>query len=486
MIIAYSMKKTQAGVRAPPVGIYTVENAFLLSQSAITFNVVMPVLCFVALFVLAFMAFSTAAPELARNPKFTAFVRYGFTNSCFLLSISEVPREYIPIGVAGFLHFALRILSDWSFFELVGAYFEFRPKFMRVIRPFYVLTLLAFIVQFVIFFSSGSDSSLFGRGFDIGFLTLRIAVPLLLLPHAMGIYAAFKMRKEWEGQVALTIFIGTFIFQTHDSLIFHGLASGIYFIKWYPLLVGYIFGLFFLEKARDLRTKAKIEQEQARQMHTIHEAIVGLAHDLEEPFKGVEMAFAELIRRPDNIELVKAIATTFPKKLGRVQELNRAILSFSKELSSAVTLEHEQVDLGKFIEEISDEFRPQPLLQGTVITVKSSSTVLLEIDSSKMRRVFRNLIRNAAEACSGGAGSRIDIEIKKSGGFIEIFISDNGPGISEKIKDRLFHPFESYGKVNGTGLGLAMSKRLVLAHGGDIVLEPSAQGARFKISLLID
>lgn len=66
---------------------------------------------------------------------------------------------------------------------------------------------------------------------------------------------------------------------------------------------------------------------------------------------------------------------------------------------------------------------------------------------------------------------------------MEVLVSDNGPGISPKIRGRLFKPFESYGKENGTGFGLVLSQRLVMAHGGQIELPESNSGARFVVAL---
>ena len=69
-------------------------------------------------------------------------------------------------------------------------------------------------------------------------------------------------------------------------------------------------------------------------------------------------------------------------------------------------------------------------------------------------------------------------------GSITISVADNGPGIAESIRDRLFHPFVSYGKENGTGLGLAVVQKIVQDHGGEISVERTVQGRTvFRIVL---
>jgi signal transduction histidine kinase len=485
LIVAYSLKKTQAGVRAPPVGLYTVENAFRLSQVFTVINVVNPVLSFVALFMIALLSLAVAGPDLAKDPKFSAFIRYGFVSSCFLLSISEVPREYLPIGFAGYLHFSLRILHDWSFFEMVASYFDYNTKFVRAVRPLYALTLAAFFIQFLVFFVADGNGAHFGRGFDVGFSTLRIVVPLLFLPHLMGLYSGLRRRFTWDGKICISLFAVTLIFQIHDSVIFHGYGSGIYYVKWYPFVIGLIFGVFFLERARDARMKARVEQEQTKQMELIHHAVVGVAHDLEEPLKGLEMACKELQRNPDNKALVKSIADVFPTKVQRIYDLNKAIQKYAKELSTTLELDKKDTNLFDFATSVADEFRELPLLRNIELVVLSDDRSISSlIDPIHMRRVLRNVIRNAAEACKGIPAASVKVEI--IGGtmlnpFSQILVTDNGPGVSEKIKARLFEPFESFGKENGTGLGLAMSRRLANAHGGDILLRNSEVGAVFQI-----
>jgi signal transduction histidine kinase len=186
-------------------------------------------------------------------------------------------------------------------------------------------------------------------------------------------------------------------------------------------------------------------------------------------------------RNPDNHEIIKALAETFPKKIKRVYELNRAILSYSKELSTTLTLDRERVNLKEFLDEIAGEYREQPSLQGIELRVLCADAVWVEIDAQKMRRVFRNLIRNAADACAGQAGAKIVVEVRVDRDSVTVLVTDNGPGVPEKIRDRLFHPFETYGKENGTGLGLAMARRLVVAHGGTLELLETQGGACFEV-----
>ena len=104
-------------------------------------------------------------------------------------------------------------------------------------------------------------------------------------------------------------------------------------------------------------------------------------------------------------------------------------------------------------------------------------------DQRKLERALYNLLLNACEAAPP-VGGKVEIRAEDVSGAIEISVADNGPGIPDSIRDRLFHPFVSYGKENGTGLGLAVVQKIVQDHGGEIVVERTTDGRTiFRIVL---
>ena len=104
-------------------------------------------------------------------------------------------------------------------------------------------------------------------------------------------------------------------------------------------------------------------------------------------------------------------------------------------------------------------------------------------DPKKLERFFHNLLLNACEAVSPETG-QIEIRIRQTASGIEIRIADNGPGIPEPIRATIFQPFVSYGKENGTGLGLAVAQKMIEDHGGHVRVERSdASGTVFSLTL---
>ena len=104
-------------------------------------------------------------------------------------------------------------------------------------------------------------------------------------------------------------------------------------------------------------------------------------------------------------------------------------------------------------------------------------------DQRKLERALYNLLLNACEAAPP-LGGTVEVTAAEVAGSITISVADNGPGIAESIRERLFHPFVSYGKENGTGLGLAVVQKIVQDHGGEIFAERTVQGQTvFRIVL---
>ncbi|WP_444851268.1 ATP-binding protein [Neoaquamicrobium sediminum] len=100
-----------------------------------------------------------------------------------------------------------------------------------------------------------------------------------------------------------------------------------------------------------------------------------------------------------------------------------------------------------------------------------------------MEQVVFNLVRNAIDATAGeGSAAKVLVSLKQRGDAVVLEISDNGPGVPAELRPRLFTPFTTT-RGDGTGLGLALSQRLVERAGGEIALMDSDQGATFRVVL---
>jgi len=103
-------------------------------------------------------------------------------------------------------------------------------------------------------------------------------------------------------------------------------------------------------------------------------------------------------------------------------------------------------------------------------------------DGEQIRQVFTNLIKNALQAINGAPGGDIIVMLKDLSDSVEISVSDNGCGIPDDVKDRIFMPYFTT-KTTGTGLGLGISKNIVEGCGGKISFETSPKGTTFYVTL---
>ncbi|MEJ0051552.1 MAG: ATP-binding protein [Methylovirgula sp.] len=107
------------------------------------------------------------------------------------------------------------------------------------------------------------------------------------------------------------------------------------------------------------------------------------------------------------------------------------------------------------------------------------------INRVQIQQALLNLMRNAVEAMAGGTRRQLSVFTSSADGNIVVTIADSGPGLSPEIADQLFTPFKTT-KPDGMGVGLSICQTIIVAHGGDLWLDPSAtNGATFRFKLPI-
>jgi nitrogen fixation/metabolism regulation signal transduction histidine kinase len=112
----------------------------------------------------------------------------------------------------------------------------------------------------------------------------------------------------------------------------------------------------------------------------------------------------------------------------------------------------------------------------------SGDVPLVEGHLEALNRAFRNLLGNAVDAVGGRTDGRIEVTITAREDYVEVAIADNGPGVASEHRDRLWDP-DFTTKSRGTGLGLALVRQTVNAHGGTVELQNADEGASFLVRL---
>ena len=215
------------------------------------------------------------------------------------------------------------------------------------------------------------------------------------------------------------------------------------------------------------------------------EMAAAIAHEVRNPLNGIE-GFAGLLARalqqagPIDQEQTSRYIDRIRRGVADVNEIVTNLLLWAR----PDRLVRSRFSLDGLVAEIVAD---APVLAGSAshapITIDSPCPgVELAADRMKIKIVLMNLVRNALEAVGATEGSvRIVMTPSESG--LRIAVQDSGPGVPEEVRRRLFRPF-STGKASGTGLGLAVARKLVEVHGGELdLVSGSGDGARFEIFL---
>jgi signal transduction histidine kinase len=102
-------------------------------------------------------------------------------------------------------------------------------------------------------------------------------------------------------------------------------------------------------------------------------------------------------------------------------------------------------------------------------------------DENQLRQALINLVRNAADAMNGKGGA-VRITTRKSELGVEIHVADEGPGIPEDVREKIWEPFFST-KEGGTGLGLALTRQIISEHGGSVEVTSGPRGTQITVEL---
>jgi signal transduction histidine kinase len=232
-----------------------------------------------------------------------------------------------------------------------------------------------------------------------------------------------------------------------------------------------------------MRSNLKKTQQQlldSERLATIGRTASSISHDLRHPLTAI-VANAEFLSGSKlNAEEREELYQEIRVAVNQMTDLVDSLLEFSTARESL------RVIYGR-IEQTIDRavrtVRARPQFHEVPITVTCEGRGEGWFDPKKLERVFHNLLLNACQAVRPDSG-RVDVNIRESKGGLEIRIADNGRGIPEPIRHRLFEPFVSYGKENGIGLGLTVVQKISQEHGGDVCVEStSEEGTVFRLSL---
>lgn len=234
------------------------------------------------------------------------------------------------------------------------------------------------------------------------------------------------------------------------------------------------------DRMRTSLLKSQHDLLESEQLATIGRMASSISHDLRHSLAAI-VANSEFLCDSHLTPLQREeLYQEVRSGVNLMTDLIDSLLEFARTRES-LTPAYANVD--ETIQRAVQAVRLHPRHHSRSIDVLCSGPVSGWFDARKLERALYNLLLNACEAAPGEDG-QVEVTAAEIAGSITIAVADNGPGIEESIRERLFHPFVSYGKENGTGLGLAVVHKIVQDHGGEITVERTVQARTvFKIVL---
>jgi two-component system NtrC family sensor kinase len=212
---------------------------------------------------------------------------------------------------------------------------------------------------------------------------------------------------------------------------------------------------------------------QSEKLAGIGRLAAGVAHEINNPL-AVILGYTRLLQKRADGSLAEDLKV-IEEETVHARDIVEGLLDLSRPLPA----NRERVDLREVCDEVVGRLREATGAgQSRILVEGSGSTVG---NPAKLRQVLANLIRNGTEAA--GPRGTVMVRVTEEPSDVRVEVEDTGAGIDEAASTRLFEPFFTT-KERGTGLGLAVSRAVARAHGGDVVGESlSVGGARFTLRL---
>ena len=283
---------------------------------------------------------------------------------------------------------------------------------------------------------------------------------------------------SYLGVIALLALINTFT-TSYPWFIWPALGWGLgLFSHYMAVFGGRVMRERYFEPAIEREVRRERVAMQSEKQHSIDELSATLAHEIRNPIAAAKSLVQQMGEDPTSVENVE-YAKVAMDELDRVERRISHLLRFAKEED----YRFEHVNLAGIVDAALTQLRAKLDAAGVRVTRNYIAGPTVQADPEKLKQVFANVLDNAIDALQSVEDGHVDLFIENGGKRATVRLRDNGAGIAPERLEKIFNPFFTT-KPHGTGLGMAISKKIVEAHEGsiDVVSEPG-RGTEFAVTL---
>lgn len=230
--------------------------------------------------------------------------------------------------------------------------------------------------------------------------------------------------------------------------------------------------------------RAEAHVRRAERLATVGQLAAGVAHEIRNPLASISGSIELLRQAPQVSEDDRSLMTIVTREIERLNSLISELLDYA----NPRPLQASPFDLAVLLQEtvqMAQQERGEDRGEVELVLQVPPQAMPVVADASKLRQVIWNLVHNARDAAQGG-GRHVRVIAQEHAaieGWVEIVITDDGPGMSPEVQKRIFDPFFTT-KRKGTGLGLATCHGIVMDHRGRIDVE-STVGSGTQVRVLL-
>lgn len=207
-----------------------------------------------------------------------------------------------------------------------------------------------------------------------------------------------------------------------------------------------------------------------------------ISHELRSPLTRMHAAIGLMRQQPDRLDMLERVE----RESRRMDDLIEQLLTLARAQARQGDSDFASVDVVELLAQIVEDARFEAGMKQCQVSLHAQGTFLIHGHEELLYRAFENIIRNAVRYTAAGTEVLVQAALAPGGQWLQVSVSDHGPGVEAARLQRIFEPFDrgTDNSGDGFGLGLAIAQRAIALHGGSITaLAADSGGLRVRIEL---